>query len=591
MSIINQLTAVHTLFHARVKSFSIYYIYSLILLISIHLVVGCEDFTPANALNNDENQIDLTLDEGTIEDQDLLSDLMSDSEQTNLADNERQNEFYDPQTVQEIELIITEQNRQAMLDALPDRIYVPATFKWRDIELENVGVRFKGNSSSQPNSWWKRSFLVKFGEFVEGQRFLGLRRVALDNAVQFGSLFSERLITDILKSETIPCSRTNYTTITLNGQYEGLFVNVERIDKSFLERVFQNREGVLYKNHLGGPGSDLTVLDQASQYSASFEPKTHKDKADYTELLELATLLRDAPDQHLESLLENRFNLDPFLKLMAVMVFSGAFDQYTGFNPHNYYLYDDPATGLISYLVWDLDVGFADQAFGQLPIIDGWNASWPLPRVPRPLLERILLDESLRTRYRVHADRILETYYQPDILSQKLDLLFTQAQPYLQNDPYPARRVTSQTDEDYPTIVQSLKAFISRRYITARAQLDRPLMRPPPPRTMGEDPSPGESGPDDPSDLRVDRIDQDGVHLRWTDHSTRAAIRVLQRCEGSDCEHFENRVGIPAHEPAQVIDPHVQSGQIYRYRMYAAWPTPNGPRGTGTTNIVDVMIP
>ena len=58
-----------------------------------------------------------------------------------------------------------------------------------------------------------------------------------------------------------------------------------------------------------------------------------------------------------EDVLEERFVLDLFLKLMAVMTFSGAFDQYTGFNPHNFYLYDDPATGRMSYLVWDLDAG------------------------------------------------------------------------------------------------------------------------------------------------------------------------------------------------------------------------------------------
>ena len=96
--------------------------------------------------------------------------------------------------------------------------------------------------------------LIKFGEFVDGQRFLGLRRVSLDNGVQFGSLFSERLMSDILLSEGITTSRTNYAQVTINGTFEGLFVNVERIDKSFLENKFGNRDGILYKNHLGGPG-------------------------------------------------------------------------------------------------------------------------------------------------------------------------------------------------------------------------------------------------------------------------------------------------------------------------------------------------
>ena len=51
----------------------------------------------------------------------------------------------------------------------------------------------------------------------------------------------------------------------------------------------------------------------------------------------------------------------------------------------------------------------------------------PGPRLlPRPLIERILDNEGLRARYLVHAERILEAYFQPAELEAKLDALFTQ---------------------------------------------------------------------------------------------------------------------------------------------------------------------
>ena len=90
--------------------------------------------------------------------------------------------FYAPRVIQQIRLDIEPSDRAAMFDALPDRVYVPATFHWNDITIDNVAVRFKGNSSSNPDATHKRSYLVKFDEYVDGQRFLGLRRVALDNA-------------------------------------------------------------------------------------------------------------------------------------------------------------------------------------------------------------------------------------------------------------------------------------------------------------------------------------------------------------------------------------------------------------------------
>ncbi len=491
--------------------------------------------------------------------------------------------FYDGQRVQEMALDIEPADRQAMFDALPDRVYVPATFRWRDVELTNVGVRFKGNSSSSPDAWWKRSLLIKFGEFVDGQRFLGLRRVALDNAVQTGSVFSERLLLDVLRVEGVKCSRANYAAVTINGVFDGLFVNVERIDKSFLERVFGNRDGVLYKNHLGGAGSDLSALPRAQDYAGSFEPKTHTDEADFSEIMALAVLLRDTPDAALVAALEARFELDPFLRLMAIMVFGGAFDQYTGMGPHNYYLYGDPATGLMSYLVWDLDVGFADNAFGRVPVIDGWNASWPLMQRPRPLIERILSNDALRTRYLVHADRILETYFRPEQMGAALDALYAQAQPILDEDPYPPRRVTVQSDRGYPSIVASQKAFIQRRYQTARAQLDAPVTDGP----QDRGPMPGETGPDDPTDLRVDAVDGRGVHLSWTDNSDREGLTILQRWEGEGCEGFRNHIGIEPDEPPRRVDGQVRPGVLYRYRAYAAWPTPDGPQGSGTSNVVE----
>ena len=42
--------------------------------------------------------------------------------------------------------------------------------------------------------------------------------------------------------------------------------------------------------------------------------------------------------------------------------------------------------------------GFADNAFGQIPVIDAWDASWPLLPPPRPLIERILATAALRAR-------------------------------------------------------------------------------------------------------------------------------------------------------------------------------------------------
>ena len=95
----------------------------------------------------------------------------------NRDDARARSAFYDPDVVQTIKLEIAAPDLARMHAALPERIYVPGTFRWNDIELERVGVRYKGNSSSNPQQRHKRSFLIKFSEFVAGppRGFFGKR--------------------------------------------------------------------------------------------------------------------------------------------------------------------------------------------------------------------------------------------------------------------------------------------------------------------------------------------------------------------------------------------------------------------------------
>jgi len=497
--------------------------------------------------------------------------------------------FYDPLTVQTIELHITADNLAKMHAALPDRIYVPATFRWGDFELKNVGVRYKGNSSSNPNAKHKRSFLIKVNEFEKGRRLFGLRRIALDNGVQFGSLFSERLIGDTLRKLGVVSPRSNYVRLLLNGKEWGVYVNVERIDKSFMTHHFGDNEGLLYKVHLGGPGASLELLPDAKAYNGAFAAKSDAADGGFDALRDLCEVIKNTPDDQLAKTLAGHLELDDFLRSMAVFVLAGAFDQYTGWNPHNYYLHR-PATGSPwTYLAWDLDVGFADNAFGCIKVIDEWSAAWPLPRVPRPLLERILDHPTLLARYRTFADEILEAHFRPEQLGPRLVALYAQIEAPLKTDPFPPVRVTVPTDTGYPSILASMKAFFAARYKTARAQLDAPAKVPPakPCQPGGQGPKPGPLKEMSPTDLKVVAISEAGIELSWVDNAKGEAAHVVQRCGGKGCTNFQNAMGLMGDDITKAVDDKVMAGMTYRYRVYAVFPSPGGPTGSGVSNVVE----
>ena len=504
--------------------------------------------------------------------------------------------FYDPGVVQTIKLEVAARDLARMHAALPERIYVPGTFRWNDIELERVGVRYKGDSSSSPEQRHKRSFLIKFSEFVAGGRFLGLRRVALDNGVQFGGLFSERLITDTLRTVGVHAPRTNYARVHLNGDYQGIYVNVERLDRAYLANHFDDANGDLYKVHQGGPGADLAFVgDDPLLYRKTFEPKGKNDS-----LLPVVSLIREinetSPEMFAQRLRE-LLDVDAFISMMGVLLLSGAFDQYTGWGPHNYYPYRGSSSGRWTYLPWDLDVGFVESAFGRVPVIDGWNAAWPVPVSPRPLLERIVANKQLITLYRQRADKLLEAHFRPDVLGARLDTLYAQIESDLEKEPFRDARVTIPGVESHKDVVASMKDFMRRRYSTARAQLDNPGSKPadaqrrhgPGGARPNQGPRPGDPSVDAPSDLRIVERKAGAIRLTWKDNATGEVGFIVQRCEGEECDDFKNVVGQPGQDITEATDTNVASGKItYRYRVYAVKPTPEGPLGTGVSNVVTV---
>ena len=236
---------------------------------------------------------------------------------------------------------------------------------------------------------------------------MGLRHVALDNGIQFGSLFSECLITDALRGLGVKASRCNFARVFLNQTNVGIYVNVERIDKSFLQRHFKADKGPLFKVDEGGPGADLRYVgDDPSVYEKTFELHSGKEKEAFPRLQEFIRNVNAPAGTNAD--LSKVLDVEAFVKTTAVMLLAGAFDQYTGWGPHNYYLYQDPANERWTYIPWDLDVGFADNAFGRIPVLKGWHAAWPAPVPGRPLMERLVTDTNLLQHYRGQASVILD---------------------------------------------------------------------------------------------------------------------------------------------------------------------------------------
>ena len=440
-----------------------------------------------------------------------------------LADDKAVAAFYQPDEIQSVYLSIADKDLKRMLAALPELVDVPASFRWRDVSVENVSVRFKGNSSSNPKQTHKRSFLIKFDKSDKDGRFFGLRQASLDNGVQFGSLFSEPIITDILRDHGVPAHRCNYARLYVNGEYRGVYVNVERIDESFLENHLPDAGGALFKVNEGGPGCNLQFLgDDPSLYRKTFDPKTKAAKKEPARLVEFIRLINRTEPKEFAKALDAKMEVDDFLRVTAVMLFAGAFDQLTGWNPHNYFLYHDGKHDRWRYLPWDLDVGFCETAFGKVRVLADWNAAWPVPATgaPNPLLERIIADPGLLERYRKEARKVLDRSFEPEPLCKALDAKYQLIKDDLKADPFPHRRATVPDDRGYNDIVESMKAFVRMRYARAVEQLDKPGERPRVERPPGPPPHLAD---------KIRRIQKRAEELQRAGRDVSPIAKVMQR--------------------------------------------------------------
>jgi hypothetical protein len=219
------------------------------------------------------------------------------------------------------------------------RKLVRATFQHGAQKLE-VGLRFKGHRAMRK---WndKPAFKIRFDRYVEGQRFLGLRGLTLNNLVEDPTLVRETLGYRLFRAAGVPAPRTGYAKVYVNGQYFGLYLNVESIGAEFLAQTYADPSGNLYE---GEYGCDLYADDLRG-----FELDGGSDEG-RRDLERLIAAAEATP----EALLAPEGPLDKrVLAFLAVSAFLGDFDGYR--HSHNYRLYHEPAAGTWTLIPWGLD--------------------------------------------------------------------------------------------------------------------------------------------------------------------------------------------------------------------------------------------
>jgi len=225
----------------------------------------------------------------------------------------------------------------------------PSPYTWFEadvtldgIAVDTVGIRKKGFIGSLSED--KPGLKLKFDKHVEGQELDGMERFTLNNSVQDPSLIKQCLGYALFTEAGLPAARCNFAHVSFVGEDLGVYVHVEPMKRDFLDRAFGDSSGDLYEG---------TLSDFRDEWMGTFEAKTDDTDADKGPILDVITALK-ASDDTLEEALRQVLDLDQFFDFWATEVLIGHWDGYAG-NNNNFYVYRDPADGLIRFLPWGID--------------------------------------------------------------------------------------------------------------------------------------------------------------------------------------------------------------------------------------------
>jgi spore coat protein H len=245
-----------------------------------------------------------------------------------------------------------------------EELFTPAQACFNGRPLGTVGLRFKGSYGTlyecfdaQGNMICPRlSMKIKFDEYVAGQRFFGLKRLAFNAYMHDDSRMKEKLAYDLFRAAGIVAPRSAWAVLRVNGQSQGLFGMVEPVDGRFTsDRWPANSEGNLYKELWPTHASDEQIL-------AALE--TNEEVADIGAYRAFAQAFTSADDASALATLGRYVDLDYLARFMAVEDAVISYDGVTYFwtdrvstTNHNYFVYEEAPTRF-TMIPWDVESTF-----------------------------------------------------------------------------------------------------------------------------------------------------------------------------------------------------------------------------------------
>ena len=346
---------------------------------------------------------------------------------------------FESDTIESIYIDIASADWQNIINNAVDKEYHTASVTYKNVTLENVAFRTKGNStltqvanySSGQAGYTRFSFKVDTNEYVSGQKLLNMKKLNFNNNLNDPSYMRETISYEVMRNLGVPAPRTSFVKLYINNELHGLYTMVEAVDGEFLEQNFDNSDGDLYKpdNSDGGlVGNDLVWIDNAYTSYTAIEKKSNEDITDNTALMTFLEGINSGSDA------SSIMNSDVMLRYLAASTAMSNLDSYQGSLAHNYYLYEEG--GQFSIIPWDFNESFGTFSRGcdvRTLYIDEPTES---ALSERPLIETLLASNTNVSIYHDYLSELINGGdLDPQAIETKIDSIESLISTAVSEDP------------------------------------------------------------------------------------------------------------------------------------------------------------
>ena len=414
--------------------------------------------------------------------------------------------LYSESNIDTIFLYFDQENYWNQLhDNYCDKINISATMIYKNEVFNEVGVRFKGQTSyantngdtgggpggggpggGGPGGGGpgggnsvdtdKKSFNIEL-DWINNQDIDGYETLNLNNCYQDPSFLREFLFEKFARNY-IPAAKVNFMQLMINDQNWGIYPNIQQLDKKHASEWFFDNECTRWRaedpsseapgcgepgSGGGGPGgggpnfgagtSSLNYLgEDTSSYVEHYTLKKSYIDNPWNNLInacQVVDQVNDLDEGDVYSVLNQYLDLDATLWHLAIEIIFSDDDSYINKGGMDYYVYYDVYNERILPIEYD-----GNTVFGNA----NWSPFYHEDDVDFVLLNKLLSIQEIRQRYLAHFRTILMNAFDSDYIDGEIDQYADMIDSYVYDDPQKIY-----TYDDFINEINTLKDYFSNR--------------------------------------------------------------------------------------------------------------------------------